>query len=114
MWFVLRVLLRLLRLTGRSRQDLILENLTLRHQIAVLERTARRPALRDRGPAALVPAGSGMDWVAPASPHRAAGDGRGLAPDGLAPLLALDESRPAAGAPASRYGDPGHHPADRA
>ena len=48
MWFVLRVLLRLLRLTGRSRQDLILENLALRHQIAVLERTARRPALRDR------------------------------------------------------------------
>ena len=48
MWFVLRVLLRLLRLTGRSRQDLILENLAVRHQIAVLERTARRPALRDR------------------------------------------------------------------
>ena len=48
MWFVLRVLLRLLRLTGRSRQDLILENLALRHRIAVLERTARRPALRDR------------------------------------------------------------------
>ena len=48
MWFVLRVLLRLLRLTGRSRQDLILENLAVRHQIAGLERTARRPALRDR------------------------------------------------------------------
>ena len=41
MGFVLRVLLRRLRLTGRSRQDLILENLALRHQIAVLERTAR-------------------------------------------------------------------------
>ena len=48
MGFVLRVLLRLLRWTGRSRQDLILENLAVRHQIAVLERTARRPALRDR------------------------------------------------------------------
>ena len=48
MWFVLRVLLRLLRWTGRSRQDLILEHLAVRHQIAVLERTARRPALRDR------------------------------------------------------------------
>ena len=48
MWFVLRVLLRLLRLTGRSRQDLILETLAVRHQIAVLERTARRPAWRDR------------------------------------------------------------------
>ena len=30
MGFVLRVLLRLLRLTGRSRQDLILENLAVR------------------------------------------------------------------------------------
>ena len=48
MGFVLRVLLRLLRWTGRSRQDLILENLAVRHQIAGLERTARRPALRDR------------------------------------------------------------------
>ena len=65
------------------------------------------------GPAAWVPAGAGMDGVAPASPHRAAGDGRGRAPDGLAPLRALDESRPAAGAPASRSGAPGQHPADR-
>ena len=48
MGFVVRVLLRLLRWTGRSRQDLILENLAVRHQIAVLERTARRLALRDR------------------------------------------------------------------
>ena len=48
MGFVVRVLLRLLRWTGRSRQDLILENLAVRHPIAGLERTARRPALRDR------------------------------------------------------------------
>ncbi len=46
MWFVLRVILRLLRLVGRSRHDLVLENLVLRHQIAALERTVRRPALR--------------------------------------------------------------------
>ena len=111
MGFVVRVLLRLLRWTGRSRQDLILGNLAVRHPIAVLERTARRPALRDRGPAAWVPAGAGMDGVAPASPQRAAGDGRGRAPDGLAPLRALDESRPAAGAPASRSRSP--RPASR-
>ena len=46
MWFVLRVIMRLLRLTIRSRQDLVLENLVLRHQLAVLDRTAQRPALQ--------------------------------------------------------------------
>ncbi len=47
MWFALKMMLRLLRLCGRARQDLILENLVLRHQLAVLERPGRRPALRD-------------------------------------------------------------------
>ncbi len=46
MWFVLRVILRLLRLTIRSRHDLVLENLVLRHQRAVLERTEQRPTLQ--------------------------------------------------------------------
>ena len=114
MGFVVRVLLRLLRWTGRSRQDLILEHLAVRHPIAGLERTARRPALRDRDRRLGSLLAQGMDGVAHASPQRAAGDGRGRAPDGLAPLRALDESRPAAGAPASRSGAPSHHPADRA
>ena len=48
MWFVLRVLLRLLRLTGTIPAGSDPGDLALRHQIAVLERTARRPALRDR------------------------------------------------------------------
>ena len=47
MWFALKMMLRLLRLCGRTRQDLILENLVLRHQLTVLERPGRRPALRD-------------------------------------------------------------------
>ena len=114
MGFVLQVLLRLLRLTGRSRQDLILETLAVRHPIAVLERTARRPAWRDRD--RRLGSLRAQEWIGGRTPlqHRAAGDGRGLAPDGLTPLLALEASRPAAGAPASRYGDPGHPPADRA
>ena len=47
MWFALQMMLRLLRVSGRARQDLVLENLVLRHQLAVLERRGRRPALRD-------------------------------------------------------------------
>ncbi len=50
-------------LASRSRHDLVLENLVLRHQIAVLERTARRPALRthDRRFWSLI-AGEWRDW----------------------------------------------------
>ncbi len=36
MWFVLKMMLRLLRLCGRARQDIVLENLVLRHQLAVV------------------------------------------------------------------------------
>ena len=56
MWFVLKMMLRLLRLCGRARQDIVLENLVLRHQLAVLERPGRRPALRvaDNGPAGQI------------------------------------------------------------
>ncbi len=40
---VLTVLFQTLRVLGRSRSDLILENLALRQQVAVLVRTKRRP-----------------------------------------------------------------------
>ncbi len=40
---VLTVLFETLRALGRSRSDLILENLALRQQIAVFTRTKRRP-----------------------------------------------------------------------
>jgi len=40
-----RLLLIALRLTGRRRQDLVLENLFLRQQLAVWERVGRRPRL---------------------------------------------------------------------
>ncbi len=45
MWIYWRLFLIALRLTGRQRRDLVLENLVLRQQLAVWERTARRPAL---------------------------------------------------------------------
>ena len=45
MWIYWRLFLIALRLTGRRRQDLIQENLVLRQQLAVWERTGRRPTL---------------------------------------------------------------------
>ena len=45
MWFPFRLLLIASRLLGRRRRDLVLENLALRHQLAVYERSHRRLAL---------------------------------------------------------------------
>ena len=45
MWLYFRLFLFALRLFGRSRQDLVLENLVLRQQLLVHERSDRRPRL---------------------------------------------------------------------
>ena len=45
MWLYFRLFLLALRLTRRSRQDLVLENLVLRQQLLVHERPDRRPRL---------------------------------------------------------------------
>jgi putative transposase len=45
MWFPFRLLLVASRLLGRRQRDLVLENLALRHQLAVYQRSPRRPAL---------------------------------------------------------------------
>ncbi len=42
MWFVFRLVLAALRMTARSRQDLVLENVALRHQLGIYRRS--RPA----------------------------------------------------------------------
>ena len=93
MWIYWRLFLIALRLTGRRRRDLVLENLVLRQQLAVWERTGRHPTLAAadrrfwsvtarhwRGGASTCPAGAAL--------HR----GR-LAPDGVATLLGLEEPR---------------------
>jgi hypothetical protein len=46
MVLVLRVTLAALKRVVRDRQDLVLENLALRHQLAVLTRPCPRPKLR--------------------------------------------------------------------
>ena len=48
MWFLFRLLLGALRTATRSRQDLFLENVVLRHQLAVYRRSRRRLPLTDR------------------------------------------------------------------
>jgi hypothetical protein len=48
MWFLFRLLLGALRTATRSRQDLILENVVLRHQLAVYRRSRRRLPLTNR------------------------------------------------------------------
>ena len=47
MWFLFRLLLVMLRTAARSRQDLVLENVALRHQLAVYRRSRRRLPLTD-------------------------------------------------------------------
>ncbi len=47
MWFVFRLMLAALRLTMRSRRDLVLENVALRHQLEVYRRSRRRLLLTD-------------------------------------------------------------------
>ena len=50
MWFLFRMWLSVMRLLPRERRNLVLENLALRHQLAVDQRSQRRPDLigRDR------------------------------------------------------------------
>ncbi len=48
MWFSLRLFLAATRLLPRERRDVVLENLALRHQLAIYQRSQRRPVLEDR------------------------------------------------------------------
>ena len=48
MWLYWRLFLVGLGILGRRRRDLILENLILRQQLAVWERSGRRPRLQQR------------------------------------------------------------------
>ena len=48
MWFSFRLLLAVTRLLPRERRDLMLENLALRHQLAIYQRSPRRPVLEER------------------------------------------------------------------
>ena len=47
MWFSFRLWLAATRLLPRERRDLVLENLALRHQLAVYQRSQRRPTFAE-------------------------------------------------------------------
>ena len=68
----------------RSKHELVLENLALRQQLAVLTRQRPRARTKPAGPPLLVVALQVLGRLALPARDRAAGDGRPLAPHHLA------------------------------
>ena len=101
----LNLMLGLLRRVLRSRDDLLMENLVLRQQLAVYA-PAEAPALAGRRSALLVRGGASLGTLALAPPARAARDGDWLAPHSVAALLDLEESQPSAGTTTHRRRTP--------
>jgi hypothetical protein len=75
----------------RTRRALVLENLALRHQLAVLQRTARRPRLRPSDRVFWVLLSRLWGGLAEAVSIVSARDGPPLASDRLQALLDLEE-----------------------
>ena len=87
------LLLALLRAAVCARTELVAENLLLRHQLAVLTRpTRRRPRLRVRDELVWLLAASSTG-LAQAPRPGPTGDGRAVAPRGLAAVLAVAIAR---------------------
>jgi putative transposase len=95
---MLKLLLRACISGLRSRQKLTLENLALRHQIEVLQRTAGRPRLRTADRALwVILSRICRDWRRKSRPQRA---GRPLAePEVRALIRRLSQQNPPWGAP---------------
>src|SRR6266508_4294764 len=88
-----RLLFTTVQTATRSQQELVLENLLLRHQLAVLTRpTQRRPwySASPQGQAVVDPGSPVLRRLARASVLRDSRDGRALASAGLAPVLAME------------------------
>ena len=84
-------LLALLRDFLRPRHDLILENLALRQQILVLQRTNPKPPFRDRDRAFWVVLCQLVGRMAPTAAPGQARDGDRLAPQDVADVVAVEE-----------------------
>ena len=93
-----------------SRRALALENLALRQQLAVLRRQAKRPKRQPGGSRVLGLSGAGVARVADGLDDREACDGDPLAPQGVRPVLEVDESQAGRATP---YGRRDSHPHPR-
>ena len=89
MWIYWRLFLIAVRLTGRRRQDLVLENLVLRQPLAVWGANGAAPTVGKSGSALLVDNRAALARVAGASSVGPARHRGWLAPDGMAAPLAL-------------------------
>ena len=108
---IILILIGLLR-GVRAQRFLVLENLALRHQLAVLQRAAPRPRLADGRPVVLglaVPSVERLEGCCLGRPTR---DGDSVAADRLQARLDLEEPRARARPSGRRPGDPSAHPTD--
>src|SRR5258708_17945786 len=108
---LLLLVLRTFVAAVRSRRDLALENLVLRHQLQVALRTNPHPHLRapDRVLWVWLRHLWAEGWRRP-SPCGPAGDGSALAPEGLATLLDVEVANPTPSTPPHRRVDGAHRP----
>ena len=110
MWLHLRVFLIGLRLIRLREHELVLENLVLRQQLLVWERTSDGPA-DDKRSALLVDRGARLAGLAEALRAGGTGNRRALASHGLAAVLDLAQPCTRRTAP-DRCGEPSPDPQD--
>ena len=104
--------------TFKSRAALHLENLALRHQLGVLQRSVKRPKLTVGRSTPLGVAVRGLERLAICPGHRQAGNRHCLAPQGLPSVLDLEgparPARPAGGPEGRSRTDPQDEPRESA
>jgi hypothetical protein len=81
-----------LLLAFRARHSLVLENLALRHQIVVFQRSSKRPRLKMRDRVFWGPAVQNLEWLEGIALLRETGDGYPVASERLQAVLDLEES----------------------
>src|SRR5690348_14463826 len=107
----------ILLLTGllrgvRTQRSLVFENLALRHQLAVLQRTASRPCLRTSRPPILGPAVPPVERLDGRRLRRPTRHRDPMAADRLQALLDVEEPPERARPPGRRPSGPSAHPTD--
>ena len=114
MWFLFRLAVALVRVLVRSRSDVVLENLALRHQRRRLSAVAPTTGPVRWRPPLLVLGRPQLAGVAPIARPGPSRHGRALASHRLASILDREESPAATGTAAGRAGDAGvDHPDGR-